>query len=189
MLLDVSIRVSLVALSVEIILRCARVRASSTVRHAAWTAVLGAMLLMPLLPHIVPAIPVPSRVASSAFDALPDVSSQEGTARTEDRPAPDAAAEISRPLAASTQAVGMVSPVRTAWVMWPVAAIAVYLLGAFLLSTRLLIGFAAVRQIKRSARLADGFGPASWPAIYQSTLVATRRPTAASSGTAANSLA
>ena len=48
-LLEASVRVSLVAGAVGLVLLVARVR-SSSVRHAAWAAVLCAMLLMPVLP-------------------------------------------------------------------------------------------------------------------------------------------
>jgi hypothetical protein len=45
------------ALAVALVLRLLRVRAA-TVLHSAWSAVLFAMLLMPVLPSIVPALTV-----------------------------------------------------------------------------------------------------------------------------------
>ena len=57
-LLDSSLRVALIAVAVAVILRAMRV-GSSAVKHAAWTAVLWAMLLMPILPTVVPAISIP----------------------------------------------------------------------------------------------------------------------------------
>ena len=54
-LLDASFRVSVFAAMVALILAVARVR-SNSVRHAAWTTVLLAMLLMPVLPYVLPSI-------------------------------------------------------------------------------------------------------------------------------------
>ncbi len=56
--LEISARALLVALLVGGVLRLIRVRAPA-LRHAAWTTVLGAMLLMPVLPRFVPALRVP----------------------------------------------------------------------------------------------------------------------------------
>src|SRR5471032_440672 len=57
-IVESSLRVSLVAAGVALALFIVRARTTG-VRYAAWTAVLVAMLLMPVLPHIVPSIPVP----------------------------------------------------------------------------------------------------------------------------------
>jgi len=79
-ILYASIRILVVAVAVAMILAVARVR-SGALRHAAWTAVLGAMLLMPVLPDLVPRVavavpmivPVPPNMAlevgSSALSA------------------------------------------------------------------------------------------------------------------------
>jgi hypothetical protein len=56
--LDTSLRALAAALAVALVLRLLRVRAAA-VLHSAWSAVLFAMLLMPVLPSIVPALPVP----------------------------------------------------------------------------------------------------------------------------------
>jgi hypothetical protein len=56
--LDISLRVLAVAAAVGALLRLLRIRAA-TVRHSAWTAVLFAMLLMPVLPSVAPVLPVP----------------------------------------------------------------------------------------------------------------------------------
>jgi hypothetical protein len=56
-LLGASLRVAAFAGMVALILAAARVR-SNSVRHAAWTMVLLAMLLMPILPHVLPSIPI-----------------------------------------------------------------------------------------------------------------------------------
>src|SRR5258708_2854750 len=59
--LDASIRIALVASCIGAILIVTRVR-NGAVRHAGWTAVLCAMLLMPVLPNLTPEIEV--RVAA-----------------------------------------------------------------------------------------------------------------------------
>jgi len=57
-LAEASLRMSLVAGFVGVILVALRVRASA-LRHDAWRAVLGAMLLMPILQYWVASIPIP----------------------------------------------------------------------------------------------------------------------------------
>ena len=64
--LDTSLRALGAALAVALVLRLLRVRAAS-VLHSAWSAVLFAMLLMPVLPSIVPALPVPVPVPVGDF--------------------------------------------------------------------------------------------------------------------------
>ena len=64
--LDVSLRVLAAAAAVAVLLRLLRIRAAA-VLHSAWTAVLVAMLLMPVLPSIVPALPVPVPPRAAGF--------------------------------------------------------------------------------------------------------------------------
>ena len=64
-LLDSSLRMIAVAVGVGSILTVARVR-SAGVRHAAWTAVLVSMLLMPILPQVIPAVGIPIPVARTS---------------------------------------------------------------------------------------------------------------------------
>ena len=64
--LDTSLRALAAALAVALVLRLLRVRAAA-VLHSAWSAVLFAMLLMPVLPSIVPALPVPVPAAAGDF--------------------------------------------------------------------------------------------------------------------------
>ena len=65
--LDTSLRALAAALSVALVLRLLRVRAAAML-HSAWSAVLFAMLLMPVLLSIVPALPVPLPAAGDFFD-------------------------------------------------------------------------------------------------------------------------
>ncbi len=62
--LDISLRIIAAAAAVGLVLVVLRVR-SGAARHAAWSAVLVAMLMMPLLTAIVPKVdvPVPSALA------------------------------------------------------------------------------------------------------------------------------
>src|SRR5687767_11570222 len=75
-LLEASLRVSLVAGVVALMLAALRVRSSRT-RHAAWTAVLVAMLLMPILPYSVArlAITLPSLPRGGEASPAPRVAS------------------------------------------------------------------------------------------------------------------
>ena len=65
-LLDASVRISLVAIAVCGIIYLFRIQ-SSSLRHKAWLGVLFAMLSMPVLPRIVPA-PRSSRGCARAID-------------------------------------------------------------------------------------------------------------------------
>jgi hypothetical protein len=71
-MLESSLRVCLLAGAVGGILLLARVR-SGSVRHAAWSAVLGAMLLMPVLPYWVPAVVVPLPAPARSIEMIPGV--------------------------------------------------------------------------------------------------------------------
>jgi hypothetical protein len=64
--LETSLRALGAALAVALVLRLLRVRAAA-VLHSAWTAVLFAMLLMPVLPSLVPALPVPVPATAGVF--------------------------------------------------------------------------------------------------------------------------
>ena len=66
-LADAPLRAALVAALVAAVLAAQRVRAGAT-RHAAWTIVLAAMLLMPALLRLVPAVGLP--VPTAARDAV-----------------------------------------------------------------------------------------------------------------------
>jgi hypothetical protein len=69
---DASVRISLVAAIVAAVLWSLRVRASA-VRHRAWTAVVGAMLLMPALRVVMPAISIPIPAAAITAPAPGDL--------------------------------------------------------------------------------------------------------------------
>jgi beta-lactamase regulating signal transducer with metallopeptidase domain len=140
--LEASLRAALVASGVGAILVLARVR-SGAVRHAAWTAVLCAMFLMPVLPHLIPAIGVP--VASppifreadsvSALPALPVRAPAKSSAAPAQAPAEPNPAPAPAPRG----------------VPWPWAALAVYFAGVLTLLARLAMGWRSARLLARTA--------------------------------------
>jgi beta-lactamase regulating signal transducer with metallopeptidase domain len=151
--LDASIRISVIAIVIASLLAAARVRVSS-VRHAAWTAVLVAMLLMPVLPSVVPSIdvPVPRPAAAqpwSVADALiiappSDVSDRTVTPSTQ-------ASAGSMPPDGARSAMDVEAGPRSVRPTMAGVAIAVYGLVAFVLLTRLVLGWwASVRVVKQS---------------------------------------
>jgi beta-lactamase regulating signal transducer with metallopeptidase domain len=142
--LEASIRAAVAASCVAAILFLARVR-SGAVRHAAWTAVLCAMLLMPVLPRLAPEIGVPVasppvfRVADSesALPAMP----VRVVAKSSAIPAP-APVEWK-------QAPALAAAPRGA--LWPWAALAAYLAGVLILLARLAVGWRSARLLARTA--------------------------------------
>ena len=140
--LEASIRAAVVASCVGVILVLARVR-SGAVRHAAWTAVLCAMFLMPVLPHLTPEIGVP--VASppifweadsvSALPAIPVRVLAESSATPVQAPAEPNLTPAPTPRGA----------------LWPWAALAVYFAGVLILLARLAVGWRSARLLARTA--------------------------------------
>src|SRR5206468_3873673 len=120
-LLDSSLRIALIAVAVAGILSVMRV-GSGAVKHATWTAVLCAMLLMPILPHVVPAIsiPVPRQARPVSLAAPRNSSSASATGNNLDQFASDGGNPRPSPLAAE------VTPGRP---VWPYALAAVYGMG------------------------------------------------------------
>jgi beta-lactamase regulating signal transducer with metallopeptidase domain len=165
-LLETSIRISLVAIIVGLVLVALRVRAGA-VCHAAWTAVVVTMLLLPVMPKWLPAIPVwmPERpVAARAADPLPvptaaqKVSSRVAAATTQTAPIPEAAVPVSRAVAAPA------SPALP----WSLAMVLIWIVVSFAMLTRLGVGW------RRATRLAADAAPLSEaPSLFESDLVAT----------------
>ena len=156
-LLAASVRSALVALLVGAVLFVARVRAGG-VRHAAWTAVLAAMLLMPLLPYAIPAAPVPfaeqlplpSRAMGSAQRDLPAAA----------LPAPPSAtvtpAVSPNPPSVATVRPSDAPPSRRSLAPLIVSAgLALYLLVALVLLARLFRGWRLASRLVRSAAAVD----------------------------------
>ncbi len=169
--LDSSLRAFLVAASVATVLRAARVRCAS-VRHAAWTAVLCAMMLMPVLPHCVPTIAVPVSVPSPTAAAVPLPEEPEPSARVSAHPAvpsSNTASEVSQATVTQVQA--------TPHPIWPPIALIGYGLGALALLSRLLLGWRVLGRIVRASRrivLEADYEPVPMGIpVYESPLIAT----------------
>ncbi len=150
-LLEASIRAAILASMIALVLRLARAQSSSLV-HAAWTAMLAAMLLMPLLPRIIPAVPAPVRLPSLASTvALPPFDSPGAP--------PPAPVEIGaqRPAAAT----GVTPAVRTAGTKptraerWVPLMLTLYAAGVVVILARIGIGIRAMRRIRESATSAE----------------------------------
>lgn len=160
LLLDPSLRLIAVAAAVGGLLVVARVRSSAT-RHAAWTAVLAAMLLMPALPYFVPAL-IPAAPSAPFVDAaLPPALPFEREADLADGRVSTSSLPPQQQPAASTQAA-TTPPVSTPddavappFPVWRVA-IAVYLVVSFLLLLRFVLGWLSVRRILRMSGPDDG---------------------------------
>jgi beta-lactamase regulating signal transducer with metallopeptidase domain len=170
MLLDASLRICLVAAVIGLILTAMRVRSNST-RHTVWTAVLCAMLLMPVLPSLVPSISVP--VPAGAAEVLPYARAfPDQFDSTESRPIARGASDAV-PVPQTAPREG--TPGRTVastGVAWPARSLAtaVYLLGAAACFLRLFSAWLAMIRLSRSA------APVAMPceaAVCESALVAT----------------
>jgi beta-lactamase regulating signal transducer with metallopeptidase domain len=159
MLANISIRALVAAALVGTALAALRVRAGA-VRHASWTAVLVAMLLMPVLVRSVPAIAVPIPLAASAFPSSSDVKLREAVRE----PAPTRSAEFVRGSVDGSHGSGLSDaarrppaiPVKTLRVDWVLLTSGLYGLGAVAMMLRFLVGWWGAARIAASAdRLAS----------------------------------
>jgi beta-lactamase regulating signal transducer with metallopeptidase domain len=135
-LVDSSLRITVLAAAVALILVALRVRAAD-VRHATWRVVLGAMLLMPILPHCVPtlAIPLamPPEIGTGALrneapisTSIPDVvekprrASIDALLPTPPHPVPEAppSREVPWRLVAFTYGLGVSMLLLRLWIGW-----------------------------------------------------------------------
>ena len=164
-----SVRAAFVAAAVALVLAALRVR-SGGVRHAAWTAVLAAMLLMPILPRIVPAIAIPLNVWG-ATDAIPWAAQPDGSPLlSPDGPAVDTSAAAQSLIGADLSQSSGTHAMRdstgasttyvtdgrpSAGVRWPLVVVGIYLAGALLLLSRLLVGWVAMRRLVRAGTPLD----------------------------------
>ncbi len=157
--LELSVRSAAAALCVGGILVLARAR-TGAVRHAAWTAVLCAMLLMPVLTSLAPAVPSPVLLPiDAAVPPVPDTVRLQRTA-AEPIPSPLPPARGLRPAAAP----------RAGGPWWPSAVLAVYCLGAILLLARTAMGWRAARRLARATEPAAV--PAAGLPVVQSDAIA-----------------
>jgi len=153
-LADSSLRVSFVAALIALALAALRVRASGA-RHATWSAVLGAMLLMPILPYCIPSIPFP---VPASFRGIARISGTPETPRQAfampfpvESPPGNELREYPPPTSQTlaSQGASEREPV------WPAVALAAYGIGTVILLSRLLLGWRSARRITRAGRRID----------------------------------
>lgn len=150
LLIESSLRATLLAALVAVALAVLKVRASG-VRHAAWTAVLAAMLLMPVLPYWLPAFVIPVPASAQRIAAVP-------LSLRVPQAVADAAPAAEEPLAPAIPVVtGSVreaparSPApRREWSR-PLAALVIYSGGALFLLLRLVVGWRGARRLARES--------------------------------------
>lgn len=157
-LLEASVRVIVVAAAVGLVLGVARVR-NGAVLHAAWTSVLCAMLLMPVLPHCVPAVavrvpvPVPVEIAPE-FPPTPDLPVVRPTAVRPATAIPEIPTLPPKPAA-----------------VWPLVLLLVYAIGLAAMLGRMLAGWRSARQlVHESATVVELSGDGR---VYESALLVT----------------
>ncbi len=176
-LVDSSLRSALIAALVAVLLAAFRVRTPGA-RHAVWTAVLAAMLLLPILPYCVPDIPFP--VAEPLRRAI-ELSQDVREFASEDLlPATRDTSEAIRNREHAPRMSGFSGQQRTRWrELWPAAALAAYGMVTLVFLSRLLAGWYFVRRLVRAARrLVLPEGPSrvrpflSEIAVYESAWIA-----------------
>lgn len=163
LLAEASGRSILLALAVGLVLVVFHVR-SVTARHAAWSAVLGAMLALPvlagLLPRlgmgVLPADPGGTR-AERAVDVAPHVP-KVAPMPTVASPAPMVAGP--QPTGVAPQPVPVSTSVRFSW---PVCGLVVYLAGFAVMLGRLALGFALCRRMVAACGPRDRSGTEDVP--------------------------
>src|SRR5688500_13721653 len=142
LLLDVAVRAVLIAAGTAFILRALRIRPAAS-RHAAWTMVLVAMLLLPLWSVAGPRITLP--VLPSRLMASPSQSASNGDLVVS---ATGATLPIQGDIvAAATEG----APLRMVWLLG-----VVYLLGVLAFLGRLAIGTVHARRLCRAAVMRNG---------------------------------
>jgi beta-lactamase regulating signal transducer with metallopeptidase domain len=171
--LDPSLRALSAAVAVALVLKLLRVR-SPAVLHAAWTAVLVSMLLMPVLPYLVPTLPVPvpagaGRVLGwrpNADESFPAVAVNATTSVRAENAASSPGEVV--PVHARDSAPASVNGARalTSWLQ--PASIAVYAAGAILLLARLFYGLAGAAALTARAKRNGSLELGASPPVYQS---------------------
>jgi hypothetical protein len=146
-LLESSLRASAVAGAIAVILVLGRVRPGG-VRHAAWASVVVAMLLMPVLGRVLPAVDVPVPRPLSGFDLTPYALNVPALP-----PAPPVAPSISvpAPLVNGPATVSGVPPSGAARWTWSTATISLYLIVMAVLLLRQAAGWFTARRLALSA--------------------------------------
>jgi GWxTD domain-containing protein len=166
-LTDASVRSLGLALVAVLALLVARVRSVSA-RHAVWTAVLAAMLLLPFLTPLLPPIPVPVLRSAPVVMTPPPVPQPPVSGLAAARGfTPEPAFDGRTP-----------APPRLTWQQF---GLALYLVVALALLTRLLVSYLVVKRLVRSSgqvrdgsarNLLDGLAGPGAPALRESASIA-----------------
>ena len=119
LVIEASLRAAALAACVGVILTAARVR-SGAVRHAAWAAVLCAMLLMPVLPRFTPALGLAVPMPQVAYESAPPMTDPPAMP-----PVRSGLMRVQGPVGLSGQANPTPAPAPRRPV-WPVAVLGVY---------------------------------------------------------------
>lgn len=145
---DISLRMAAAAAAVGLVLVLLRVR-SGAARHAAWSAVLVAMLTMPVLTAVVPEVhvPVPPALALNFTDRLGDLDAHQMSesltvTRLASVPAP--------PASGGAVPVAAAAPIAPA-VDWRAVGVAVYLAGLLFFLVRIAGGWLLARRLVAGA--------------------------------------
>jgi GWxTD domain-containing protein len=161
-LTDASVRSLGLALVALLALLAGRVR-SVSVRHAVWTAVLGAMLLLPFLTPLLPPIPLPILRSAPVVVVMP--------------PAPQ---PIVRSMVIARGSIVAQRQPEAPRLTWQQIGLGLYLIIALALLARLLVSYLLVRRLVRrsglvhdgSARdLLDGLAGPGAPALRESASI------------------
>jgi GWxTD domain-containing protein len=161
-LTDASVRSLCLALVAVLALLVARVRSVSA-RHAVWTAVLGAMLLLPFVTPLLPPIPVPI-LRSAPLVVTPPTAPQPLVRTT---------------VTARSSSVAQGQP-EAPWITWQQIGLGLYLIVALALFARLLVSYLLVNRLVRSSGLVrdgsardilDGLAGPGAPALRESASI------------------
>lgn len=173
-LLETSGRALGAALAVALVLRALRIKAAA-VRHAAWCVVLAGMLLMPVLPSIVPALPLPIRsdvpMPSGSVDrAEATVPTRADTQPTQTRPViVTSTTPVDVVAAEQAQTLGG-RPSVTLRQWLPAVLIGVYIAGALLFLGGMFHGWRSVSGMIGRATRGGALRVPSGPAIRAGSL-------------------
>lgn len=147
---DSSLRAALVAALVALVLAALRVR-SAGARHAAWRAVLCAMLLMPILPYGVPHLPFPLLRSFRSVVKIPAalLTFRQTLAIPPTLESPQA---VGVPESTPSRSQPSVPKTSAELKFWPTAALVAYGMGTLILMSRLFLGWRWARRIARGSR-------------------------------------
>jgi hypothetical protein len=144
---DASLRACAVAAVIAVLLAAGKVRASGAV-HTAWCFVVCTMLLLPVLPHWTPALPIVPAAEIPAFE----VALVPPAAPVREIP-PLQSGTAGAPIAAwsRTESGSAAAAVRGATPLWPVVALSIYVTGVLISALRLAVGARRAATLAASA--------------------------------------